>query len=499
MDATTNGRELLTLEAAANFLGVSKPTLYRTLSAGDLKGLKAGRQWRFDKADLIAYMNRSPIEFASAPTGVMNEELGFFQSELLKLGHEGVEDQNKMLNGEESTNLLLNSIILLAVLSKASDIHLEPVKTDVPGFLQLRFRVDGELIEMKKLSLDTFESLLMAIKGKAGMEASERRLPQHGRFYGCVNEIDFVFMAAVIPCVFGEVITIRILDSSKSLPKFETIGISESDILRDWIRRPNGIVLFTGPTDSGKETTLFASVRDIASPDRKLFTIEDNIEFLIPHTIPIEINKKTGLTFQVAIKAIWNHDLDILMVRNMEDQDGMKALVELALAGHLILISQPASDSANALRALLDTGIEPLLLSRTTVGIVSQRLLRRICNNCKVSYTPEPNDLSILRLREYAESGGYKLPATFDLYRGNGCEQCKNRGVGGRVVVYERLQNSSALSEAIFKGCSENELREIAVRSGMKTLFAEGIREALEGNVSLEEVFREFAPFSQKV
>ena len=493
MNETVVGR--LNVEEAAQFLGVSKPTLYRLLSSGALKGLKAGKQWRFDKNVLTAYLNRSPVE-ASAPSAeITDAEIRYFQSELGKRGHEfGEAPASK--GEEEKIHLLFDLIVYLAIRSHASDIHLEPTKDDGKGSLLLRYREDGLLATIRNFPIELYEPLLIKIKQRAGMESNERRLPQHGRILMNVSEKRFELVAATLPILHGESVTIRIVDREHILPTLEQIGVIGDDPLLEWISRPNGIVLFTGSPGSGKDTTLYAAVREIAREESKVLSIEDPVEFLLPHTTQAEVNKKNGLTFISILKAFWRQDPDILVIRGLEEPEGIRMAVEFGLTGHAVLMNLNASSAALGLRILLDSGVEPLSLARTLIGVSSQRLLRRICSDCKESYPLESSDPIYQRLKELGKAGGFSFPENVTLSRGKGCASCQNRGVRGRVALHERLPNSPLVSEAILRGAEASEISQIAVGEGMKTLFGEGLRMATEGIIALDELLREVSPSS---
>ena len=478
---TTSKDQLLSLDEAVKFLGTSKPTLYRLLGQDEIKGLKVGRQWRFRKADLIAYMERSPVAFTAAPTEDLDMELAFFAEQL---------NTEALLEGrdaEAKTAALARQIIDLAIRSRASDIHLEPTAHD---FL-LRCRVDGVLQETRRLPSSMRESMAAQFKTMAEMNVSETRVPQDGRIPIKQEGKEFDLRVAVLPSVYGEAITIRILDRSTVLVGLDKLGIVPEDLrqIRDLVCQPNGIVLATGPTGSGKTTLLYSCLQEMAGVEKKTLTVEDPVEFVLPYTTQTQVNKKAGLTFAAALRSFLRQDPDVIMVGEMRDLETAQITVEASLTGHLVLSTLHTNDAPSALLRLLDMGLEPYLVSATVIGIVAVRLVRRVCENCK-----QPIDLSadptLSYVAQLAAEGGYEIPENAVFVSGVGCEQCRGRGYRGRAGLYEVLTLTEALTEAVLRRAPVEELTEIAVTHGMRTLLADGIRKAVEGQTTVEEVMR---------
>jgi excisionase family DNA binding protein len=473
--------ELLTLDEAVKFLGTSKPTLYRLLGLDEIKGLKVGRQWRFRKADLVAYMERGPVAFTAAPTEDLDRELAFFAQQLSEPEADGIAD------AETKTIRLAHKIIQLALMAKASDIHLEPT----PDNLLLRYRVDGAMQETRRLPSRMKESLTAQFKIMADMDVSEKRLPQDGRIPVQNEGKDFDFHVSVVPSVHGEAITMRIQNRTAILVGLDKLGLAPEDEqqMRDLIHLPNGIVLATGPTGSGKTTLLYSCLREVADAQRKTMTIEDPVEHVLAHTTQTQVNKKAGLTFAALLRAFLRQDPDIVLVGETGDLEVAQLVVEAALNGHLLLTSLHTNDAPSALHRLLDIGVEPCLISATVRGVVSTRLLRRVCENCK-----QPQDLSgeptLSYIAALAAEGGYEVPDDTVFVRGAGCDQCRGRGYRGRMGLHEVLLLTEPLTEAILRRASAEELRDIAIENGMRTLLADGIRKAVEGQTTIEEVLR---------
>ncbi len=481
LEADKSPEELLTLDEAVKFLGTSKPTLYRLLGQDEIKGLKVGRQWRFRRADLTAYMERGPVAVSAAPKEDLDMELAFFDSLLSE------SETDPSGDPEAKTIRLAHKIIQLAIQSKASDIHLEPNSAD---FL-LRLRVDGVLQETRRLPSSTRESLTARFKTMAELDVSEKRLPQDGRIPVRHEDKDFDFRVAVIPSVHGEAVTMRILARQDVLLGLDKLGIAPEDLhqIRGFMQQPNGIVIATGPTGAGKTTLLYSCLQEVVGVQKKTMTVEDPVEFVLPYTTQTQVNKKAGLSFAAVLRSLLRQDPDVILVSEMRDLETAQIAVEVSLTGHLLLTSLHTGDAPSALLRLLDMGIEPYLIGATVAGVVATRLVRRVCDNCK-----QPVDLSaeptLGYIAQLAAEGGYEIPADAMFVRGVGCEQCRGRGFRGRTGLYEVLPMTEALTEAILRRAPVEELTDIAVEGGMRTLLADGIRKAVEGLTTIEEVMR---------
>lgn len=473
--------EFLTLDEAVKFLGTSKPTLYRLLGQDEIKGLKVGRQWRFRRADLTAYMERGPVAVAAAPKEDLDMELSFFAAQLSEPEPDEAGDPGT------KTVRLAHRIIQLAINSTASDIHLEPNAND---FL-LRYRADGVLQEIRRLPTSVRESLTAYFKQMAEMDIAEKRMPQDGRIPVRHEEKDFDLRVAVMPSMYGEAITMRILAKQDILLGLDNLGLVPEDLrqIRDLMQQPNGIVIATGPTGSGKTTLLYSCLQETASVERKTLTVEDPVELVLPYTTQTQVSKKVGLTFAAVLRAFLRQDPDIILVGEMRDLEVANITAEAALTGHLALTALHTNDAPSALLRLLDMGVEPYLISATVTGIVATRLIRRVCENCK-----QPQDLSaeptLSYIAQLAAEGGYEVPADAVFVRGTGCEECRGRGYRGRMGLYEVLTLTEALTEAVLRRAPIEELTDLAVAGGMRTLLADGIRKAVEGLTTIDEVMR---------
>ena len=489
----TDTGNLLTLEQAAAKLGVSKPTFFRLLERGELKGLKAGRRWRFRPADLNRYLERGPVATAAAAPELMAPELDFFADALQKIGAvvPDLPADPQQTVGEQQAISLVNRIILLALRSRASDIHLEPVRNAADAYILLRFRIDGVLHETRRLPIQLHEPLVTRLKMMAAMNLSEHNLPQDGRIQLHVEGSPLDLRIAVIPSIFGEAITIRMLIPAAASLTLEQLRMPADDLARlhRWLRRPNGIILNTGPTGSGKTTVLYACLRNIAGPQHKTMSVEDPVEYILPWVTQVQVNYVTGHTMAPILRSFLRHDPDILVAGEIRDRDTMEVLIQAALTGHLAMSQLHTECAADAIRRMLDIGTEPFLVSASVIGITGQRLVRKVCPDCKKPYKPEQNWLN--RAKTLASQGGYDLKLAKTIFhKGTGCPACHNTGFRGRLAIMELLELTPAVKTAILDKADSAAITALAVKEGMLTMAAQGIRLAAEGATTLEEVLR---------
>jgi excisionase family DNA binding protein len=482
------GEELLTFDDALQVLGTSRPTLYRLLNQGNIKGLKVGKQWRFRKTDIQAYLERSPVAIAAAPDDHLDLEMAFFHGEL-------GEDREQFADAtaEEKTFELAGRIIRLAIDRKASDIHMEPLQVAGDTYLVLRYRIDGVLVEIRRMPMSLHPSLIARFKMMADMNVGEQKLPQDGRIPVKIDGDGRMFdlRCNISPYLHGEGLVIRILDRSNVLIGLDKLGLLEDNQaqLATMIRQPNGIVIVTGPTGSGKTTTLYSCLQAIASSQVKSISVEDPIEYSLEHVDQCQVDKRAGLTFAGALRNCLRQDPDIIFVGENRDLETIRITVEIALTGHLVLTTLHAADAASAIVRLMDIGVEPYLVVGTVIGVVAQRLARRLCESCKEPIQPSAIP-SYEAIRRLGALGGYELPHDATLYRGRGCEACRGRGYRGRIGLFEILESNELLTEAIQRRPSADELGRIAVESGMRTLWADGLRKAALGLTTVDEIRR---------
>ena len=378
------------------------------------------------------------------------------------------------LTDEAPVIRLLNSILFQAVKERASDIHLEPYERE----LEVRFRVDGILYPMLTPPKVIQEALVSRVKIMAGLNIAEKRLPQDGRIRVIVAGRDVDIRVSIVPTFFGERVVLRLLDKNKGLITLEDMGLSDGDAgaMRRLLARTSGIILATGPTGSGKSTTLYAALNHLNSPDKNIITIEDPVEYQLKGVGQIQVNPKIDLTFAAGLRSVLRQDPDIVMVGEIRDAETAEIAMQASLTGHLVLSTLHTNDSATAVTRLVDMGIEPFMVASSLSAVLAQRLVRRLCPHCREEYTPE---------REYP---GIVLPPK--LYRSPGCDRCFNLGALGRTGLYELLLVDSELCSMIIRQAPAGAIKEYAVSRGMRTLRDDGLAKAAAGITTLEEVLR---------
>jgi len=374
----------------------------------------------------------------------------------------------------------VNALLTEAANRNASDIHIEPQ----PQRLLVRFRKDGILHEAQSLSLKMASSIISRIKVIAGMDISERRRPQDGRIKHQVGSNSVDMRVNSIPLAYGEKLVIRLLKMNAGTSGIENLGLDPDDRkkLAKMIRSPHGIILVTGPTGSGKTSTLYASLRDINTPDRNISTIEDPIEYVLPGVNQMQVQPKAGLTFASCLRALLRQDPDILMVGEIRDSETLDAALNASLTGHLVFSTIHTNSTAKTISRLLEMGAPAYLVSTSIIGIIAQRLVRKLCNHCKEPQLATPDERDILGLTA-------QQPA-IQLYKAVGCKHCNDTGFTGRTGLYELMPVSRNLAQLIDSGASSVALEDAAVSEGMKTLAMQGKVKALKGETTLSEIVR---------
>lgn len=374
---------------------------------------------------------------------------------------------------------IVNMILVQALKEKASDIHIEPFEKGV----NLRYRIDGNLVEASSPPKSLQHAMASRIKILAGLDIAERRLPQDGRFRIRVSGKEIDLRVSMLPTVHGEKIVIRILDKSALAGSIHQLGLDEETLakFRKAIDAPHGMILVTGPTGSGKTTTLYSVLQELNSPEYNIVTVEDPVEYQMIGINQVAVRTEIGLTFASALRSILRQDPDIVMIGEIRDQETADIAVKAALTGHQVLSTLHTNDAAGAITRLDDMGIEPFLISSSVLMTCAQRLVRRVCSNCKEEFTPDPEVFQKLGIEQMAGE-------TF--YRGAGCDRCNQRGYAGRAAVLEVLPVTESIRRLIIKRASATVIKNQAISEGMKTLRAAGIDKAREGITTLEEVLR---------
>ncbi|MDI6800938.1 MAG: type IV-A pilus assembly ATPase PilB [Thermodesulfovibrionales bacterium] len=377
---------------------------------------------------------------------------------------------------------LVNGILINAIKSRASDIHIEPFE----DILMIRYRVDGVLQPVLKLPLRIKNALTSRVKIMSNLDISERRLPQDGRMklkFGDNREVDF--RVSSMPTLFGEKVVLRLLDKSSLQLDLLMLGFDKKQ-LQDFleaIKKPYGMILVTGPTGSGKTTTLYSALSRLNNPGINIMTAEDPIEYDFFGINQIQIKEEIGLTFASALRSFLRQDPDIIMVGEIRDFETAEIAVKAALTGHLVLSTIHTNDAPSTITRLINMGIEPFLVSSSVILIVAQRLIRKICDNCKIGQ--EVSEAALLKIGFPPD----RIKGT-ECYAGAGCPECNETGYKGRIALYEVIPLNEGLKELILQGATASEIKKEAIRLGMSTLRQSGIKKIIEGMTTIEEVAR---------
>ena len=377
---------------------------------------------------------------------------------------------------------LLNLVLMQAIRDQASDIHFEPFEDE----FKMRYRIDGVLYEMVPPPRHIAVAIASRIKVMADLDIAERRLPQDGRIALQLQGRPVDLRVSVLPTLFGESVVLRVLDRAHVQLDIERLGMLSRDIetFRTLIQKPNGIVIVTGPTGSGKTTTLYSALQELNTIDRKLITTEDPVEYDIDGIIQVQIRADIGLTFGRCLRSILRQDPDICLVGEIRDLETAEISVQASLTGHLVFTTLHTNDAPSAVARLLDLGLESFLVTATIEGIVGQRLARKICTNCRTEFQPTEDLLMELELTP-------EQTAERKFYYGKGCDYCNNTGYRGRMGLFEIMQFDDEIREDIMNQASTNILREKAIRKGMHTLREAGILAIYDGQTTIEEVVKE--------
>lgn len=373
---------------------------------------------------------------------------------------------------------LVEGLLLKAINEGASDIHIEPDEDK----LRIRFRIDGILHEIIGINKTLHLPVISRLKILSNMNIAEKRVPQDGRFKIKANFKNVDFRVSTLPTYFGEKAVLRILDRSNVVLDLKSIGMDNHslDIYEEIIEKPYGIILISGPTGSGKTTTLYATLAKLNSIEKNIITVEDPIEYNFKLINQVQVDESAELTFASALRSILRQDPDIIMVGEIRDKETAEISIQASLTGHLVLSTIHTNDAVSGIVRLSDMGIEPFLVGSSIIGIVGQRLVRKVCMNCATEYDPP---------KEFLERIG-KVDESVRFVHGEGCEECHFTGYSGRIGIYEVLKINSKLRELIIKGANVEDIRNYAVQNGFRTMFDSGLKLAKMGITTLEEVLR---------
>jgi type IV pilus assembly protein PilB len=393
-------------------------------------------------------------------------------------------DLDKIKEASEDNQVikLLNLVLMQAIKDRASDIHFEPFESE----FKMRYRIDGVLYEMVPPPKQLGPAIISRVKVMAGLDIAERRLPQDGRIELKLGGKPVDLRVAILPTIHGESCVMRVLDRGNVELAIERVGLRPDDLetFLALINRPNGIVIVTGPTGSGKTTTLYAALAKLNDIETKVLTAEDPVEYDIDGLCQCGVNEDAGTTFAKLLRSFLRQDPDVILVGEIRDLETAQIAVQASLTGHLVLSTLHTNDAPSSIIRLVDLGMEPFLLTATIEGIVAQRLVRTICKHCKEEYTPKEEELMELNLTPEAIRGKHFM-------RGRGCENCNKSGYRGRMAIFELMGMDDELRELIMKNANTTLLRNHARKKGMRTLRECGLLAIYEGQTTIDEVVRE--------
>jgi general secretion pathway protein E len=398
--------------------------------------------------------------------------------------HHGIEEIVDIVDSDDEAPIIrfVNSLLTEALKERVSDIHFEPFERE----LAVRFRIDGILYNKVEVPKRLQAAISSRVKVMAQLDIAEKRLPQDGRIRVKVAGRDVDIRVSTVPVAHGERIVLRLQDRSTGLLQLDQIGM-EGQVLSDWrelIRRPHGILLVTGPTGSGKSTTLYASISEVNRPDINILTVEDPVEFQIKGIGQMAVNPKINLTYASGLRAYLRQDPDVILVGEIRDKETAEVAIQASLTGHLVMSTLHTNDAATAVNRLVDMGVEPFLVASSLTGIMAQRLVRRLCFQCREQYSPRPDELIQVGLRPSDVDRPIYRP------REGGCNECLNTGYKGRTGIYELLTISPAIQPLIVQNLPSGVIKDLAIKEGMASLRIDGGQKILQGLTSLDEVIR---------
>ncbi len=424
-------------------------------------------------------VNKAVDKYYSAQKAIKAvEEFKKEQISTLKINSEAAEEESTDEINNAPAVKVINSIIEQAVRNKASDIHIEPFES----YIKIRFRTDGQLYEIMKPEIDIMPAISARIKIISGMNIAEKRLPQDGRISIEVDGKEYDLRVSILPTIFGEKIVIRIADKNAFVLSRDKLGFNdyEESQFEKMLLNPHGIILVTGPTGSGKSTTLYSAINEINRSDINIITVEDPVECIIEGVNQVQVNSKIGMTFAASLRSILRQDPDVIMIGEIRDRETAEIAVRAAITGHLVLSTLHTNDAPSSVLRLIDMGVEPYMVSSAMVGVIAQRLVKRICRNCIVEYWASDEELKMLGIND----------KKVKLYKGRGCPMCNKTGYSGRQGVYEVITVSKKHKEMINNRCSEEQLKDFSIENGMITLRENLIKKVLAGETTTSELIR---------
>ncbi len=473
--------ELLDMNQAIAMLKTTRPTFYRWLRSGKIKGMKVGRQWRFYREDVDRFLK------GQQPRIELPTDIGPLVATL--------SERLRQLGGKDSSPAdvepvphAVNLIIMIGVTMSASDVSIEPFEDGA----HVRYRVDGVLHTAARFDLRLLPAIVEQLKSMAACDVRQKRLPQDGRILLSLPEPDgeVDLRVSFLPAVLGESVTLRVLKRLELQISLDRIGYAQRDRerLMRALHAPWGLTVVSGPTGSGKTTVLYSALMHLVSPERKILSIEDPVEYLLGGVTQIQIMEKEGMTFERALRGCLRSAPNVIMVGEIRNFDALMVSLQAALTGHLVLTTLHTDSAANTLKRMVDIGAQPFVIAEATRLVSAQRLVRLLCEECCAA--AEPANHLLARAEELARAGGLDwaaLPKSFR--KPTGCAKCSQTGYRGRTILAEMLEITPEIGKALRDGAPVEKLQAIGIGQGMTTLAADGVRRAAEGQTTLEEVF----------
>ncbi len=432
-----------------------------------------------DGVKKLEWIFSKPVELIVVPFDEVNKFL--MESSEIE-DHEEIEERREediLASTEDAPTVrFINDVLMTAVRAKASDIHFEPFKDR----MRIRLRIDGVLKSFKEVPASKIPSIVSRLKIMSNLDIAEKRLPQDGRIMVKVGGKEVDIRVSTLPTYFGERVVLRLLSKESILYSTKELGLLDDDYekFERLICTPHGIILVTGPTGSGKTTTLYAALSEINSEEINIITVEDPVEYQLNGISQVQVKPDIGLTFAAALRSILRQDPDVIMIGEIRDLETAEIAIQSALTGHLVFSTLHTNDAASSVTRLLDMGIEAFLVASSVIGVIAQRLVRKICPYCKESYEPSEEELREVGLLGFSGR----------LFRGRGCEKCMGTGYLGRTAIYEILLVGKLVRKLILEGRDSEEIKEAAIKEGMRTLRMDGAEKVKMGITTVEEVLR---------
>lgn len=481
--------QLIDMPEAIKLLKTTRPTFYRWVRAGKIKAMKVGRQWRFQHEDLERFLKGETPRI-----GLSADITPLVQTLCKKIEEAGGKKLLEALpDNLDSAEAAVALMIAAGMAMKASDLHITShfVRRQAERTAVFRCRVDGVLHPIVTFDLRLLPAIAQEWKRRSALNIHEKEKPQDGRIELTLGGQPLDIRVNILPSCLGESVTARVLDPSAVMLDLNHIPYAPQDKekLQRTLKAPNGVILVTGPTGSGKTTALYSCLNEVAGPEIKAMSIEDPVEYLLPWVTQVRVNPAAGVTFGSALRAMLRADPDVILVGEIRDFETLMVVQQAALTGHLVLTTLHTDEAAGALKRMVDIGSNPFLIADSTKLILAQRLVRRLCPHCSIEAKPSTNELD--RAAELARQGGLPWESLTQKFRKPvGCEKCVKTGYRGRTVIAEVLEVTPEIGKALRNNASVDELRATAVQQGMTTMIADGIRRAANGETSLAEVFR---------